>query len=186
MLLKKMWSSALAGVFVMMVAPGCSRHPELAKTNEKGSSEWKRRQTKLVGQPDFILFSISAGNRIDTPTGEKVVQFGLSCGGFTPFMIQAGPGAEAESGDVKIGFDGAALAPKKWKAQGVGDFPLYAFELADADQGDFVRQLRHAGTFQLEFTPKGGKPQLSTFKLLNISSLIDQEESCKSALRNVR
>src|SRR5262249_33604591 len=161
--LQKISSFALAVTFITIVALGCSRHPELAKTNEKGASEWKRRQTKIVGQPDLIILTINAANRIDTPAGEKFVQFGLSCGGYKPFSVLVATGAEAENGDVKIGFDGAALAQKKWDVKSAKDHPVNGMELPEADESDFLRQLRHAGTFQFEFTPKGGKPQMSTF-----------------------
>ena len=185
--LQKIWSFALAVIFIAFVVLGCSRHPELKKTNEKGASQWNLRQTRLQGQPDLIILTIAAGNKIDTPAGEKVAVLGVSCGGVDPFSVDLSTAVEAESGDVSTGFDEAALAGKKWEVHTteLKDRKIYTMHLLDADQSDFLRQLRHSGTFQFEFTPKGGKPQLSNFKLLNINSLLEQQQSCKSALEHV-
>lgn len=170
---------------------GCSRtpsRPELAKVNENGAAEWKRHDIKGDQYlPAAVHFGIRSTNRIDTPLGEKVAQFGISCGGDPPLEIGVTTLIEAQSGDVKIGFDGASLADEKWDVQPLklssGSFD--SLRAPEAERGNLLRHLRRAGTFQFEFTPKGGKPQLSSFKLLNINTLLDQEKICKTALDNI-
>src|SRR5262249_3221016 len=113
--LQKIWSFAPAVILMLLVAPGCSRHPELKKTNEKGASQWNLRQFRHEGQADLDVLTIAAGNKIDTPAGEKVAVLGVSCGGADPFSVDLSTAVEAESGDVSTGFDEAALAGKKWE-----------------------------------------------------------------------
>jgi hypothetical protein len=95
---------------------------------------------------------------------------------------------DAENGDVSMGFDNTALVARKWepKMRNVKNRLLHSMDVPEAELPDFVRHLRRAGIFQFEFTPKGGKPQRSKFKLLNINTLLDQEQNCKAGLAHLQ
>jgi hypothetical protein len=59
---------------------------------------------------------------------------------------------------------------------------VYSIEPDHDDRPELVRQIRRSRNFQFEFTPKGGKPQRSNFKLLNIATLMDKDPYCKALL----
>jgi hypothetical protein len=170
---------------VLVAALGCKSHPELSKTNSEGSSEWKR----FGGQSQLTTFAIAAGNRIDTPAGEKYSVLTVACDAYSPsFSALLTTSIDPESGDIGMGFDDAELAKEKWEPK-TKDFkgrPVHYMEVPDSDLPGFVRQLRKSNTFQFEFTPKGGKPQRSRFKLLNINTLLDQEQNCKPGLAHLQ
>lgn len=182
MLMRRNLWLALAGA-LFIAALGCRSHPELSKTNDEHSGEWRHTSVSTL-----TVFSIKAGNRIDTPQGEKLVGFSVSCHSDTKnFEIGVTMDAEPESGAVSVGFDGG-LSQKTWNVKPfqMKDHQYYGMKPTDTDQADLVRQLRHAKNFQFEFTPKGGKPQRSDFKALNIGSLLEQDENCKGAATGVQ
>ena len=164
---------------LLLAALGCKGHPELSKTNDKNSSEWKRLEA--IGT--LSIYSIASGNRIDTPGGEKIPGLGISCASdYHTIEVDVTTGFEPETGAVKFGF-GGRLSQKNWdvKTDQVRDRTIFTLIPPDADQADILRQLRQSKEFEFEFTPKGGKPQRSRFKLLNINTLIDQDKICKAA-----
>lgn len=174
--MRRMWRYALGALLI--AALGCKGHPELSKTNDKNSSEWKR-----TGSGSLSIFSIASGNRIDTPGGEKIPSIGVMCDSdYHSMEVVFSPGVEPENGAVSVGFDGG-LSPKNWnlKSNQIRDRTLYSLRPSDEEQADVFRQIRQANEFQFEFTPKGGKPQRTRFKLLNLNSLVDQDENCKKA-----
>jgi hypothetical protein len=87
---------------------------------------------------------------------------------------------------VRIGFDDA-LTPKNWDVEStpLQGHVLYDISPTHGDKDTFVRQLKGGKNFQFEFTPKGGKPQRSNFKLLNIATLMDQDPNCKALAARV-
>ena len=177
MLTKRMWWLAMA-VVLTVAALGCRSHPELSKTNNDRSGEWRQTTTNTNA-----FFSIKAGNRIDTPQGEGLVGFGVSCNSDPKkFESRVTMDAEPESGAVAVGFDGA-LSQKTWTIHPfqMSGRQYYSMESPENETPELVRQLKHAQNFQFEFTPKGGKPQRSIFKTLNIGTLLDQDEVCKAA-----
>jgi hypothetical protein len=166
------------GVLLLAVL-GCKNHPELSKTNDKNSSEWKR----LEAAGTLSVYSIASGNRIDTPAGEKIPGLGISCASdYHSIEVDVATGYEPETGAVQVGF-GGGLSQKNWeiKTNHVRDRIIFSLSPPDADQADIIRQLRQSKNFEFEFTPKGGKPQRTKFKLLNINNLIDQDQICKKS-----
>lgn len=175
MLMRRSLWCALAGT-LFIAALGCRSHPELSKTNDQGTSEWRR-----LGVPTHSVYSIKAGNRIDTPAGEKVLSLNVGCDSeYKTLELGIVVEPEPESGAVTVGFDDA-LAQKTWnvKPNQIKDHVFYGIRPTDSDQPELVRQLRRSKNFQFEFTPKGGKPQRSNFNLLNIGTLMDQDPNCK-------
>jgi hypothetical protein len=170
---------------VLIAVLGCKSHPELSKTNSEGSAEWK----KWGGQSQLITFTIAAANRIDTPAGEKYQVLAVVCdGSFPSFSVNVGTPVDSENGDVSMSFNDADLAKQQWepKTRDLKQRRVYYMEVPESELPGFVRQLRQASTFQFEFTPKGGKAQRSRFNLLNINSLLDQEENCKKPLSRLQ
>jgi hypothetical protein len=169
---------ALSGVLFFALV-GCRSHPELSKTNAKNSSEWHRLEA--VGT--LSMYWIASANRIDTPGGEKIPGLDVSCASqYHTIEMDVTTGFLPETGAVKFGF-GGRLSQKNWdiKTDQVRDRTIFTLMPPDTDQADLLRQLRQSKEFEFEFTPKGGKSQRSRFKLLNINTLIDQDQICKKA-----
>jgi hypothetical protein len=177
MLMRRTGQCALG--IVLLAALGCKSRPELSKTNDKGSSEWKHSGAdSTVSQ-----YSIASGNRIDTPDGEKIPELGIVClSDYHTIEVRVGTASEPQTGAVSVGFDGE-LSQKDWeiKSNHVKDRILFTLRPPDADQAQILRQLRQSKDFQFEFTPKGGQPQRMKFKLLNINALLNQDEGCRKA-----
>jgi hypothetical protein len=181
MLMRKSWALVLG--MLLVLALGCKSHPELSKINNERSGEWKQ---SITGTHSF--YSIKAGNRINTPNGDGLVGFGVSCDSDSDkFKSRVTMDAEPESGAVGLGFDDA-LSQKTWSVHPfqMSGRQYYDMEPSENDIADLVRQLRHAKSFQFEFTPKAGKPQRSNFKALNIGTLLDKDENCKAAGASVQ
>ena len=181
MLMRRTWRYAL-GV-LLIAALGCKGHPELSKTNDKNSSEWKHRQVNTLS-----FYWIASGNRVDTPGGEKIPELGITCDSNYHLMeVRVATASEPQTGVVGLGFDGG-LSQKNWeiKPEQVKDRVVYTLKVPDADQGDLLGQFRKSKEFQFEFTPKGGQPQRTKFKLLNIGTLLDQDENCRKVAISVR
>ena len=177
MLMRKSWAFLLGMLLVVAIA--CKSHPELSKTNSDHSGEWKHSDSN-----SHAFFSIKAANRIDTPQGEGVVGFSVSCDSDSKkFGGGVTMDAEPESGAVSLGFDGGTLSQKTWTIHPfqMNGRQYYGMHPSDNEVPDLVRQLKQAKNFQFEFTPKGGKPQRSNFQALNIGTLLDQDEVCKAA-----
>lgn len=183
MLMRRTWRFALG--IVLVAALGCKSHPELSKKNDKGSAEWRH----FEGSGTLSILSIRAGNLIDTPAGDKVVDLSVNCDGFHKlFDVETHTLAEPDSGTVSIGINDGTLSSKTWETDSIqtkGGL-VYTIKPSRADQNDVLRQIKHGNELVFEFTPKGGKPQRSKFKLLNISALLDQDHNCKEAVASVQ
>jgi hypothetical protein len=182
MQIRRTWQFAVG--ILLLAGISCKSHPELSKTNDKGSSAWNHSG----GSSTLSIFSIKATNLITTPAGDKLVELDINCDGFHKlFDLQMATFAEPESGAVKVGTDGASLSDKNWHTDStelkIGR--VYVMKPAEPDRNDLLRRMRHANEFEFEFTPKGGKPQRSKFRLLNISALLDQDDNCKEAVASI-
>lgn len=172
------------GVLAVAVL-GCKSHPELSKTNDKGSSEWKH----WGGTSTMTILTINAGNKVDTPAGDKILELGVTCDGFHKlYEFQVGSSAEPDSGAVSIGFDDGSLTNKTFDVDStqLKDRRVFSLRPSKADRTEILRQFKHASNFVFEFAPKGGKPQRSKFKLLNINTLLEQDQNCKEAVASIQ
>src|SRR6476619_3534797 len=126
---------------LLIAALGCKSHPELSKTNDKGSSEWRH----AGGTGTLSVFSIKAGNLIETPAGDKVMELDINCDGFHKLAeLQMASFVEPENGAVNIGVNDGALANKTWDTNSMElkAGRAYTMKPSKNDQSDVLRQIR--------------------------------------------
>jgi hypothetical protein len=168
---------------LLIAVLGCRSHPELSKTNDEHSGEWRR-----IASNTHTTFAIKASNRINTPQGEDLVGFSITCDpSLKKFFAAMSMQAEPQSGSVALDVD-EKLSQETWSVHSSEMNGRHYYILAPStDQAaEIVRQLEQAKAFEFELTPKGGKPQRSNFKLLNIGALLDQEENCKTVRASIQ
>jgi hypothetical protein len=140
------------------------------------SQGWQRKELKLEGLPEAtIAFMVRAQDKIDTPAGERTAELAISCGGNDSIRLVA-TRLPIETGDVRIAFDGETPVSQKWLSAS-----SYGVLLSPPKESEnnLLSHLINAKTFRVELTPKGGKPQFSSFNLRNINDLMSQEKACR-------
>jgi hypothetical protein len=139
--------------------------------------KWRRDSFPNHRGTEDVVFSMHSSNRIQTADQQtNTLELQVWCGLVSRVEIDAW---DVESDDVRVAFDKETLVRQKWRK------PLKNVLVPSTDQDQYylVAHLMNSTTFNFEYIPKGGTPQLATFNMADLSSLMDKENACSSWLK---
>ena len=173
--MRKILSMALAGIVIMIVA-GCSKTANKAQGAEESGEKWSR----LVEEDD-VIFKLNAKNSIHTANGQSTPYLDVACGKENMIALRVTaplPASASAKTNLSLTLDAAAPIRQDWFGTAGQKGEILTPVSAEAGL-HLLLQIMDAKTLKIEFTPRGGSPQSTTFSVLDLKDRFGHEPACK-------